>query len=200
MALSHNLYRRAGGTYVVRLRVPARFQAAIGKAEVHRTTGCRDLHLAKIVASELASRWLDALARLQHMDLQRVAAGSLDLLGEGYLPLTHAAGLLGTSPGQLAALLVERHAYLFVKPPEQEGWDGWVIDDVYDLYHERDELGLVSVDLTESQLGVYGRRRRITQPLAFRFGPEAVAIAQTGNPGTICQFLVYPSLLAPTEN
>jgi hypothetical protein len=49
--------RRTSGIYFVRLYMPARLKAAVGKGEIHRTTGCRDYRLAKIVAAELAAHW-----------------------------------------------------------------------------------------------------------------------------------------------
>ena len=50
MASAQYLYRRESGIYFVRLCVPTRLKAAVGKGEIHRTTGCRDYRLAKIAA------------------------------------------------------------------------------------------------------------------------------------------------------
>lgn len=62
------LYRRPSGVYFVRLCVPDRFGTAVGKREIHRTTGCRDYRLAKIVAAELAAHWHRAIHALERMD------------------------------------------------------------------------------------------------------------------------------------
>jgi hypothetical protein len=40
----------------VRLCVPSRLKVAVGKGELHRSTGCRDHRLAKIVAAEMVDR------------------------------------------------------------------------------------------------------------------------------------------------
>jgi hypothetical protein len=49
MAGFQNLIRRPNG----HADVPSPLRRAVGKAELHKTTGCRDLALAKIVATEL---------------------------------------------------------------------------------------------------------------------------------------------------
>ena len=85
VASAQYLYRRASGIYFVRLRVPMRLQAAVGKGEIHRTTGCRDYRLAKIVATELGAEWHQAIRALERMDIGKIKAGSLRLLGEGFI-------------------------------------------------------------------------------------------------------------------
>ena len=65
------LYRRASGIYFVRLCVPSRLKAAVGKGELHRSTSCRDHRLAKIVAAELVAHWHRAIEALKHMDCWR---------------------------------------------------------------------------------------------------------------------------------
>jgi hypothetical protein len=40
------IYRRTSGIYVVRLVVPARLRPAIGRSEVHVSTGLRELNAA----------------------------------------------------------------------------------------------------------------------------------------------------------
>lgn len=72
MTGSQYLYRRPSGTCFVRLCVPVRFKAAVGKGEIHRSTGCRDYRLAKIVAAELVAHWHRAIVELQRMDITKV--------------------------------------------------------------------------------------------------------------------------------
>jgi hypothetical protein len=84
--------RRASDIYFVRLYVPARLKAAVGKGDIHRTTGCRDYRLAKIVAAELAAHWHRSIQALERMDITKVKAGSIKLLGDGLV-------LFGEAPG-----------------------------------------------------------------------------------------------------
>lgn len=191
MAGAQYLYRRDSGIYFVRLCVPARLKAAVGKGEVHRTTRCRDYRLAKIVSCEIAAQWHEALRRLEHMDPSKIVAGSLDLLGEGYMPLAHAADVLGADQTRLAADLIAKGAPLFV---EAKDWDGWLIEDVELLEHVRDEAGLAEVVIDEQTLQRHGSRRRLSQTLAIRFSAEALAcIRSEGGAEEICQFLLWPS-------
>ncbi len=69
MAGFQNLIRRLSCIYVVRFYVAGRLRCAVSKAELHRTTGCRNQSLAKIVATELLRTWHE----------------SLDLVGEGII-------------------------------------------------------------------------------------------------------------------
>jgi len=85
------LYRRASGIYFVRLCVPVRLMAAVGKGELHRTTGCRDYRLAKIVAAEMSANWHRVIQALERMDITKIKAGSIKLLGDGYVTLVEAA-------------------------------------------------------------------------------------------------------------
>lgn len=102
MSSAQYLYRRASGTYYVRLCVPARLQEAVGHGEIHRTTGCRDFRLAKIVAAELAAHWHRSIQSLDRMGITKIKAGSIKLLGDGYVSLVDASNALGTTPLILA--------------------------------------------------------------------------------------------------
>lgn len=53
MPQTQYLKRLRSGVYVVRMHVPRQLQQALGKREVHVSTRCRDLPLAKVVASSL---------------------------------------------------------------------------------------------------------------------------------------------------
>jgi len=76
MPRAQYLYRRDSGIYFVRLCVPDRLKAAVGKGANHRTTGCRDYRLAKIVAAELTAHWHGAIQALERMDISKIKAGS----------------------------------------------------------------------------------------------------------------------------
>ena len=124
---------------------------ASAKGEIHRTTGCRDYRLAKIVAAELAAHWHRAIQALARMDITKVRAGSIKLLGDGFITMTEAAEALGATPLALVNQLVTRSAHFFV---EAQGWRGWAVDDMYEaLHHNHDELGQVEVVIDESSLG-----------------------------------------------
>lgn len=139
VASSRYLYRRASGIYFVRLCVPTRLKAAVGKGEVHRTTGCRDYRLAKIVAAELGAEWHQAIRAIERMDIQKIKAGSLRLLGEGFISLLDAANELGTSAVTLAIELVAIQAPFSL---EARNWFGWSVDDINDALEHSFEVTL----------------------------------------------------------
>lgn len=192
MTRTSNLHRRTpSGVYVVRLYVPAWLQFAIGRKEVHRSTGCRDRRQAKVLAAEIVSRWHAALDRYERMDLSKIEAGSLDLLGDGYVLIEHAAILLGTDPHKIINHLLARHARFYV---EAKDWDGWFVENMDDLYHERDETGLVSIDISGSELRKHGRPRKMSRHLQLRFDEEVRDICQSSpNTVNVCCFMLPPS-------
>lgn len=55
MAQTQYLKRLPSGVYVVRMYVPRQLQPVLGKKELHASTRCRGLPLAKVVASSSAS-------------------------------------------------------------------------------------------------------------------------------------------------
>ena len=57
---------------------------AVGKGEIHRGTACQDFRLARIVTAELAARWHRAMRPLERLDISRIKARSVELLGAGY--------------------------------------------------------------------------------------------------------------------
>lgn len=67
----------------------------MGKDELHRSTGGRDHRLAKIVAAELPAHRHKAIEALKNMDLKKLQAGSVKLLGDGYIPLVKAVDEFG---------------------------------------------------------------------------------------------------------
>lgn len=188
VASAQCLYRRASGIYFVRLCVPTRLQAAVGKGEIHRTTGCRDYRLAKIVAAELGAEWHQAIRALERMDIGKIKAGSLRLLGEGFIPLDEAASELGTSAGTLATELSAFKAPFSI---EARNWLGWPVENIHEtLEHVFDELGQLEVVISENRLGGKGAQVRFTGRLTFRFPDEAVEIAQRTTSAGVCQFVV----------
>lgn len=77
MTNSQYLFRGPSSTCFVRLYVPARMNVAVGNGEIHRTTGCKDFRLARIVAAELAGHWHRAIHALECMDITKIKAGSI---------------------------------------------------------------------------------------------------------------------------
>jgi len=184
------LYRRASGVYFVRFCVPAALKGAVGRGEVHRTTGCRDLRLAKIVAAQMAIHWHRSLEQLVRMDIKKIVVGSVDLLGEGTITLETAAAAVGTSPTRLLQELEVHNAPLMV---EARDWSGWLLSDIYDLEHEQDEHGLRGVVIDPVTLDKVGERRSLTQAMAVRFIEEVRPIVTDGVAAAVCQFLLWPS-------
>ncbi len=193
MAGSQHLYRRDSGVYFVRLCVPARLKAAVGKGEIHRTTGSREYRIAKIVAAELVAQWHRAIQVLERMDIKKIKAGSLDLLGDGHIPLTQAAQILGTTEAALADRLRLRRAPFFV---EADHWLGWAvrdIDEAVEYFPDRitgeEQYVIDNVKLDR----VAGPPTRFSGLLCLRFADEAVQIAEATEPVPACQFVFWPS-------
>lgn len=186
MAGAQYLKRRASGIYFVRLCVPARLKAAVGKGEVHRSTGSRELRVAKIVAAELSAQWHRSLEKLSRMDVEKVATGSVDLLGEGLVSIERAAKALGTTALELARQLLDQGARMMVEARE---WNGWLLDDIWKLDHDYDDAGNSTVDVSETALAQVGIRRVLTQTLALRHAEEAIATMAVGG-ASVCQFML----------
>lgn len=189
MAASLNLKRRASGIFFVRYRVPARLRGFFGQAEILHSTGVTDLRLAKIVAAELTARWHAQLLTLDRMDPAKIIAGSLELLGNGLMPLDAACGLLGTDRRLLTPELIKRHRKLYV---EARDWDGEVLEDIEQLWHGRDESGLVEVDVSEHELQRHCVAKRESRELAIRIDEEALALASSTPPVQVCMFMYPP--------
>lgn len=188
---AQHLYRRSSGIYFVRFCVPVRLKAAVGKGEVHRSTGCRDFRLAKIVAAELAAYWHRAIQALERMDISKVKAGSIKLLGEGYVALPDAAAALGSTPEALGRQLMARRAGFFV---EARNWLGWPVEDFHDALQEGfDELGQRESIIDPNKLGGTGARVHFSGHLRLRLQEDVLDIFQSSEPIGICQFLVPPS-------
>lgn len=125
MAPASNLYRRTSGVYVVRLAVPQRLRPALGKREIHVSTGSRVLALAKTVAAGVLGHWREKfldLERLQLMDVERLVAGSPELSIDSYLPLSEAGMVSGLGEDGLLRLAADGHLKLFYRSGGLEGY------------------------------------------------------------------------------
>lgn len=189
----NHLYRRSSGIYFVRLCVPDRLRRAVGKGELHRSTGCRDLSLAKIVAAELIAQWHRSVEIASHMDIEKLQAGSLMLLGDGTVPLQVAADECGTTTLDLLTRLRARGLGIYVKA---DRWKGWLTDDIHeDFDHLHDAVtGEVEVVIDGRRLGGAAAMVEHSGMLSLRF-PEEMEQVLNGRAATaqISQFLFWPS-------
>ena len=191
MSSEQYLYRRESGTYYVRLCVPARLKAAVGRGDIHRTTGCRDFRFAKIVAAELAIYWHRAIQSLDRMDITKIKAGSIKLLGDGFVALVEASNALGASPLVLAEQLIAKHAPISV---EAVKWTGWPVADIYQaLDHYYDEGGQLEVVLDAEKLGGLQSQTKFTGRLQLRFHEEVLAVVGAEASIGVCQFMTGAS-------
>lgn len=182
-----HLKRRPSGVYVVRFVVPLWLRHAVGQRELHRSTGCRDLALAKVVAAELVADWHARLAQLRRMDLTKVSAGSIDLLGGGFIPLAAAAQTLGATPIELAGRLLDRRVRFFV---QAENWVGWHLPEGSVLHDGHDAMGQIAglnIGPDNLKLG-QGEIHTTSDVLSPYLREEAEAIIRSGQVGNICVF------------
>lgn len=191
---SLSLYRRDSGVYYIRLCVPSRLKVAVGKGELHRSTGCRDLRLAKIVAAELVAQWHRSIESLRHMDIKKLRAGSVKLLGDGYISLEEAAEECGSTPGDLAERLQARHYGLFVRAQD---WPGWLTADIqadFDHIHDPVTGEVVEVVIDGARLGGHQTLQPYSGHLGVRFVEELSGVLRGNTPSVdVCQFLFWPS-------
>jgi integrase len=117
-----NLYRRVSGIYAVRLVVPIRLREAIGKGEVHVSTGSRMHAVAKAVACGVLAHWrqkflnLDGI-QMSEFDIERVWAGSARLATGQRIRLLEAARESGLGIATLLQTAQEGRLSLFVTVP-----------------------------------------------------------------------------------
>jgi integrase len=147
-----------------------------GKGEVHHSTGTAELRLAKVVAGELGARWHARLLALDRMDPQKISAGSLTLLADGFIALDEACAELGTSRLVLVNELLRRKKDVYVYA---DGWEGWVVSDLAELPLQHDEHPGFELDVSESVLRSVGSRRSFFGELAVHFKEEVRALALT---------------------
>ena len=65
---------------------------------------------------------------MERMDITKVKAGSIKLLGDGLVLLSEAAAELGTTQLALASQLAIKNVNFFV---DAQNWPGWAVDDFY---------------------------------------------------------------------
>lgn len=139
--------------YHVRFCVPERLKDAVGKGELHRSTGCRELHLAKIIATEMAAQWHRSIEDTKNMDISKLKAGSVDLIGDGFISLIDAANACGANPTDLACRLQSASAGFFV---QADKWLGWHTADIHsDVSLMRDGVSgcIDELVISEERLG-----------------------------------------------
>ncbi|MDN7856736.1 site-specific integrase [Burkholderia cepacia] len=127
MAQTSCLYRRPSGIYVVRLVVPHRLRAAVGKTEIHASTRLRDWEAAKLVAHRIQSHWREHFMTL---DIEKLRAENPLLDGAGMIPLVDAARIIGIEPGLLANELLNDGAQVFTHLHGQPCWRVPVLNDL----------------------------------------------------------------------
>ncbi|RVT82465.1 site-specific integrase [Inhella crocodyli] len=136
------LQRRPSGIYVARLAVPEHLRKQVGQRELIRSTGTKELALAKIVAGQLLSSWRQQLFDLERMasspefDIDRALVGSPLLSAKGHLDLETAARVSGLGVQALLLAAAEGRLQLFVRAVGLSGYvlkrsnlDRDVIDD-----------------------------------------------------------------------
>jgi hypothetical protein len=58
------LHRRGGGIYVVRVVVPVRHRVAIGRTEIHASSGHRTIQAATLAGLDVVLTWTDLRCRV----------------------------------------------------------------------------------------------------------------------------------------
>lgn len=135
MSRSGYLYRRSSGVYVVRICVPKRLQAVIGRGEIHVSTGVRDPATAKIAAFRTLSQWQQRVLELDRMDVLKVVEGSPLLSGNGVIRLVEFAQLLGAEPKALLTEVANSGVPIVCFA---DGWQAIEVADIGDVERESD--------------------------------------------------------------
>ena len=121
------------------------------------------------------------------MDISKIKAGSIALLGEGYVSLSEAAAELGASPLALATQLFHRRTHFYVDATD---WLGWPIDDMHQSFPlGHDAMGQVEVEFDTSALGGQQAQKSFTGRLRLRFRDEVTEGLRDGTSFEVCQFL-----------
>ncbi|MCC8394238.1 site-specific integrase [Paraburkholderia sp. MMS20-SJTR3] len=137
------LYRRPSGIYAVRLVVPKRLRAFVGRTEIHTSTGVRSLPVAKTEALRIQLHWRK---HFQAMDAEKLRNESPLIAGDGMISITAAADAIGISPGALAGELLNDRAQVYT---HVQGLRGWAVPDLNDI--ERDYDGGLVLNDVESK-------------------------------------------------
>lgn len=128
------------------------------------------------------------------MDISKLKAGSVKLLGDGYIPLSEAAEECGTTARDLADRLRSNRSPLFISALQ---WRGWLTTDIRrDLDHMYDDATgeLVEVVLNETRLGGRNAMTDFSGVVSVRF-PEDLSsvLAGSAESAQLCQFMLWPS-------
>jgi integrase len=119
------MYRRSSGIYVVRLAVPKRLRAELGRTEIHVSTELRELPVARIAALRIL---LGLRQKFMDLDVLQLVQGSPLLDGEGLISIDTATKLSGLSRAVLCNLLRESGARVYATPASLSGR---YVDDIY---------------------------------------------------------------------
>jgi integrase len=112
------MYRRSSGIYVVRLAVPKRLRAELGRTEIHVSTELRELPAARIAALRIL---LGLRQKFMDLDVLQLVQGSPLLDGEGLISIDTAIKLSGLSRAVLCNLLRESDARVYATPASLSG-------------------------------------------------------------------------------
>lgn len=126
------LYRRSSGIYAVRLVVPSRLRPALGRGEIHVSTGLRDWNAAKLAALKIQMYWRE---RFMALDVEKLATGSALLHGEGLISVCEAARTIGLSERGLLGELLNDRAQLYT---QAQGWFGCLVPKLADIERDYD--------------------------------------------------------------
>jgi len=166
------LYRRSSGIYAVRIVIPRRLRALVGKGEVHASTGLHDLGAAKLTALKIQTQWRE---KLMALDIQRLASAGALLNGEGLISIPEAAGALGMSVNTLLSELRNAGAELFT---QAKHWQGWSIADLWDV--ERDYDGTFVLNDVERK----GTQQSISSTVRAFNAPVTISALMTAGVAT----------------
>lgn len=170
--MPENLYRRSSGIYVVRIVIPRRLRQAVGRAEVHTSTGHRHLAAAKLAALEIQLAWRK---KLMEIDRAKLESANPLLLSGGLMSLSDAASAIGIPLTALLTELFNDRASLFV---QAQDWPGWWVPDIHDI--ERDYDGTFVINDIETK----GSRQLLTG-LSQPFDISSFVVSLKTGPSTV---------------
>jgi len=128
------------------------------------------------------------------MDIKKLQAGSVKLLGDGYISLVEAAEECGSTPADLAGRLLARQCGLFVRA---QNWPGWHTADIHaDFDHLHDPVTgeVVEVVIDGTRLGGIQALKPFSGYLGIRFTRELSGVLHgEASSVALCQFLFWPS-------
>jgi integrase len=169
MGVGH-LYRRSSGIYVVRIVVPVRHRGAVGRTEIHASTGHRTIQAATLAALDVLLIWKRRFAEFDQMDPIRVRNSVGLFEGNGRLSLTDAAEAMGFErPTALLREILNEHGSVFV---DVSGRTGYFVAPPFEVEVEIGEDGpLIGHFIVNDGIGK-GIERPVEGPLEIR-NPDA---------------------------